>query len=120
MARRTLRVALVRFQPRIGAAQRVVDIVERIAVARNHDADVEARNHVERRARRRQRGGIDLARHHEAEAVPPQRVARDQDAVLAGCRSTSAPMSWPGAASSSPVEVAPAMRACRREASRRR
>jgi len=50
--------------------------VKRLAVTRNHDADGEGGEHLDRRPRSRHGGRVDLRRHHEAEAVFPQRIAR--------------------------------------------
>jgi hypothetical protein len=76
-------IGLEGFEPAQGARHGGIEIVEGGAVARDDDIDTEAADHFQRAARGRQRvlAAHDLAE-DDAEAVLPQRVARDQDALL--------------------------------------
>ena len=57
-------------------------IAKRLPMTGDDRAYVEAREHLQRRARGRQRARMDLQRHDQTVAVAPQRVSRDQNPVL--------------------------------------
>ena len=70
---------------------------------------VERGDHLDRRARRGQGGGVELRRHHESEAVLPQRVAGNEDAVLGVVEHERAHV-VPGRRERTPLEIAPDVR----------